>query len=637
VLAHRRVLGARAVFALTLAWMGLLWGAKLQYRLDHFPLSQSLAMTPAEVLEPGMRIPLGLLVGAVLAGAWCLVARAPWRATGDALAVAASVLIPIGRVGCMLNGCCMGAACGPWASHWCPRYPAGTEAFNAQLRQSLVTLSDAWSLPAHPLPAYFALASLATLAVLVWLLVRDAPAGSLLAVFCIARPTTKLLFESLRADPRPPLLMLGIPASVLGVTLTALAVGAVRRASARRSAARIGVAAALVACALALGVPPAGAAEPLPPEALQQWTKALGAYLQDPMKQRAELRRLARRHGTEGLPVVYLMALADMNLRSSRERAAAELFEEVLAQSPGQPWNGWAEMALGGIAMRQGDDDGARAHLERAAEPGSPTRAIALVTLGMTDARAGAIQSALERFAAVDASPDVPPLLRTAARMGAAYTRYWSGEYDAAARGFKAIADGGAEALTDDARYGEARARWAAGERTEARALLEALAGTAPADAKPVSRSLVDLRPEAVFRAGFEKYRRAPFTPGDNLVAGSFNGDGVALARAALRMLDPEAPPQPPMVGPGAHRLETTFRRGGVGEGATEPVAARGGAAGAPATGRPGGAAPVAESPVASGTSTRVMWIVALLGGIVAGLLVRGGSRRGGATRTTKS
>jgi len=383
----------------------------------------------------------------------------------------------------------------------------------------------------------------------------------------------------------------------------------------------------VLAVAIALEARPAAAA-PLSPEAMQQWTKALVAYVQDPMGQRAELRRLARRHGTDGLPVPVLMALADVNLRSSRERAAAEMFETVLAQSPGQPWTGWAEMALGSIATRRGDDAAAREHFRRAAEPGSPSQAMALVTLGMADARVGEVPLALERFEAVERAPNATRLIRQAARLGAAYARYWSGDHAAAARAFDAVvASDPTGPLADDARYGAARARWAAGERTEAGRLFEALAGDRSGASGPVSRRLVDLEPDAVFRAGFDRYRRSPFKPGDDIVASSFDGDGVALARAALRLLDPAAPPEPPMVGPGS-RLATTFTRAGARDAPAAPPPDAGRAVRHPA--------PVVEGPIARPTGTRAVWVVALVAALVAALLARGGARRRRASRSPR-
>ena len=85
-------------------------------------------------------------------------------------------------------------------------------------------------MPAHPLPLYFAASALALLAVLLWLYWRNAPPGALLATFCILEPTAKLALEPLRADPRPPGLMVGIPLTVLLVGVTAVAFAYLRRA-----------------------------------------------------------------------------------------------------------------------------------------------------------------------------------------------------------------------------------------------------------------------------------------------------------------------------------------------------------------------------------------------------------------------
>src|SRR5207247_1232484 len=180
MLRARRALTPATVGALVVAIVGCAVGAKWQYRFEQAPLE------------------LHALVGALLVSPRELFA--PWRATGDALAVWASVLIPIGRLGCLANGCCMGRACGRFAL-FCWRHAPDTQAYNAQVAAHLIPADAPLSLPAHPLPLYFAMASLLTLGVLLWLFHRGAPAGSLLAAFCILRPAAKLALEPLRAVP----------------------------------------------------------------------------------------------------------------------------------------------------------------------------------------------------------------------------------------------------------------------------------------------------------------------------------------------------------------------------------------------------------------------------------------------------
>lgn len=224
VLRWRGALSLRTAVAVAWAWIGLIVGAKLHYRLEVYPLADALFVSPAELLRPGGgRLPLGLLLGAALAGLWCVTTRAPWRQTGDALAVAACVMIAIGRLGCLAAGCCGGTACDGWA-FYCVAYPPGSSAYEAQIAAHQIAYGAAVSLPAHPLPLYSMGVALLTLSVLLWMLRRGAPAGALLALFIVVHPATKLLIESVRARPRPAELMLGIPLAELVAAVAVLAV-----------------------------------------------------------------------------------------------------------------------------------------------------------------------------------------------------------------------------------------------------------------------------------------------------------------------------------------------------------------------------------------------------------------------------
>ena len=213
--------------------VGLAVGAKLQYRLEIFKPLGALLISPRDLLEPGGRLPLGLLLGGLLALARCGVAGISWRAVGDGLAVFESVMSTIGRLGCLLAGCCMGGACPPWMSAICLRYPRGTPAFDDQVAAKLLDPASVLSLPAHPLPAYFALAALLILTVLLLLLRYGAPAGSLLTVFGILWPPAKIGLEAIRAVPRQGSAMLVVPLLLFLLTVGGLAVQYARNARRR--------------------------------------------------------------------------------------------------------------------------------------------------------------------------------------------------------------------------------------------------------------------------------------------------------------------------------------------------------------------------------------------------------------------
>jgi hypothetical protein len=69
----------------------------------------------------------------------------------------------------------------------------------------------------------------------------------------------------------------------------------------------------------------------------------------------------------------------------------------------------------------------------------------------------------------------------------------------------------------------------------------------------PASPALVALERRALLRTGFERYRRGPVRSAEQQVLVMLDGDGAALARAALRDLgepvpEPRADPRPRMM-----------------------------------------------------------------------------------------
>lgn len=147
-----RLLGCTPSHALeALLWLaaaGLL-GAKLAY-LVFFPDWQGHAWWWV-LLQRGGLVWYGGLLGAMLA--WPLVAKAyrwPWLALGDAFTPAVLLGLALGRMGCLLAGCCYGAITGlPWAIHYPETHPTS-------------------GLGVHPTPFYEAGGALLLLSLLLW-------------------------------------------------------------------------------------------------------------------------------------------------------------------------------------------------------------------------------------------------------------------------------------------------------------------------------------------------------------------------------------------------------------------------------------------------------------------------------------
>ncbi|HEV7735531.1 MAG TPA: tetratricopeptide repeat protein [Candidatus Binatia bacterium] len=311
--------------------------------------------------------------------------------------------------------------------------------------------------------------------------------------------------------------------------------------------------------ALAALIPSAGTtwAQPDATTPPSDASEAIRRYAADPMKNRKELRAFRTMDAAQAGPAMSLV-LADSDLRAGRRTAAARRFEEVLATHPTPPWNVWAHLGLGSIAMQNDDLESAREHYTTAAAEDSPSRNLALFVLGIIDAQSDDWVEAKARFDEVSASTFAGPSLRSAALLGHAYVAYWSGDLREAADAFAAAPSKLADPrYHDDARYGEAIARWRLGEREDALRTLRVLAAeTREGRRPPMTNGLVMLDNDALLKTGFADYRRAPLTSPDDKMAAMFDLDSSAMARAALRSLGgadaATVPAAAPVVAPAA-------------------------------------------------------------------------------------
>jgi tetratricopeptide (TPR) repeat protein len=275
-----------------------------------------------------------------------------------------------------------------------------------------------------------------------------------------------------------------------------------------------------------------------PPAAPPAWMQALGEYARDPVANRGALRVLER-EDPASLPPVALLALADARLRGRRTQSAERLFEAVRSQGADEPWASYAELGLGGIALRSGDLDAARTYYERVAASPGPSRASAQMVLATIASLDGDAEGSVAAFEALASDVTAPAGLQAAGRLGAAYARYWAGDFVGAAAAFDAAASGMADArLLDDARYGAAMARWRAGDESGARELLAGLASTGSGPGGRRSRQLLTLDLRALLRNGFEQYRRGPLQVPETSLATLLDLDGPVLARTALKAIE---------------------------------------------------------------------------------------------------
>jgi phosphatidylglycerol:prolipoprotein diacylglycerol transferase len=150
--------------------------------------------------SPASLVYYGGLIGATLAG----IIYIRWKKlllwkTADILAPSIALGNAIGRIGCLLNGCCYGRVCHlPWAI----RFPNQSAAWQQHFQAGLVGSGDP-SLPVHPTEIYDALLNFALYLGLAWLFGRKKFDGQVFATYLMCYAVFRSLVELFRGDYPP--------------------------------------------------------------------------------------------------------------------------------------------------------------------------------------------------------------------------------------------------------------------------------------------------------------------------------------------------------------------------------------------------------------------------------------------------
>jgi phosphatidylglycerol:prolipoprotein diacylglycerol transferase len=165
---------------------GAIIGARTLYVISYW--QESFAGKPiAEVfmLWKGGLVFYGGLIGAALTFIICVkIKKLPLWKLADIFTPSVPLGYFFGRIGCLLNGCCYGAACNlPWAI----RYPAD----NAM---------GAPTYPVHPTQVYDSLLNLCLYGFLAWLFRRRKFDGQVFSVYIVCYALTRSLVEAFRGD-----------------------------------------------------------------------------------------------------------------------------------------------------------------------------------------------------------------------------------------------------------------------------------------------------------------------------------------------------------------------------------------------------------------------------------------------------
>jgi len=135
------------------------------------------------MVQKGGLVYYGGLIGASLAGIiYLLWKKLPIWKFGDALAPSVALGYVLGRIGCLMNGCCYGRLCDlPWAI----RFPAG---------------HPTHGVPVHPTQIYDSLLSLVFWGFLEWLYRRKRFDGQVFAAYLMGYAILRSIVEFFRGD-----------------------------------------------------------------------------------------------------------------------------------------------------------------------------------------------------------------------------------------------------------------------------------------------------------------------------------------------------------------------------------------------------------------------------------------------------
>lgn len=337
-----------------------------------------------------------------------------------------------------------------------------------------------------------------------------------------------------------------------------------------------------------------------------------------------------------------LLLLADSLVRAGRVPDARILLRHVVAQFPGTAWANWGELGLGFLALARGRMADARPHYEAAVAGGFEDTA--RVVLALLDAQDGNTAEAAAVLDAIARDASRRSTVREAAGLGAAYARFWAGDWAGAALAFAAVADAHPTGpLADDALYGLAQAFRQLGDPTSAEQVLER-ASAMPAqgfDDEHVRPALRNLGFREILRATRTRYEGTPFGQADQMLVALLDVNGRALAVGSLALLAEQAGQGAPgtSLGDAARNAAAFLARrragsGASGAAATAPSAPRrsGSDRSAAHVGRPAPDAPETpagapparghEAPTAAAGWRALGWLALLAGLAALGLRV---------------
>ena len=199
---ERRGVSTESIHDLAL-WLliGGFLGARLYFVVDYWGELVDSWSGIFQINDGGLVLHGAFLGGAIAFFLRYLARRFPILPTLDILAPSIALGMAIGRVGCLLNGCCYGILCQIPSIGL--KFPAKTPAWIGQRARGLIPADALSTLATHPTQIYLIIEAVAILAVLLYRGRKPRRQGELFGVFLSLYPATHFVIEIFRDDEGP--------------------------------------------------------------------------------------------------------------------------------------------------------------------------------------------------------------------------------------------------------------------------------------------------------------------------------------------------------------------------------------------------------------------------------------------------
>lgn len=162
--------------------VGLVIGARIWYVIEHWPYFSQSFLEIFKLWEGGMVFYGGFIGGFVGGVLYVKVAKMNFLEVLDTVAPGLSLGIGVGRIGCLLNGCCFGRVTGSWFGITFPRRYMPPVFWN-HLKRGLISETATHSLPVIPTQLISTIDLVVIFGILWWLRKKDFFKGFLFYLF----------------------------------------------------------------------------------------------------------------------------------------------------------------------------------------------------------------------------------------------------------------------------------------------------------------------------------------------------------------------------------------------------------------------------------------------------------------------